>query len=131
MKVSLSILVVEDEPELRQIAQIRLVHSGHQVTCVENGAEAVELCITKGQHFDIVLMDLRMPVMDGFECIRRLHEDDRTRDLPILVISGEGATAATTGEAYLIKPYSKQQLFQGMTEVLLKYHRINPGDSLN
>ena len=63
----------------------RLVREGHQVTTAANGASALELVV--GQTFDLILLDLIMPEMSGFEVLRRLKAAEHTRHIPVIVIS--------------------------------------------
>lgn len=134
MKRILNILVVEDSPDLRKIAQVRLSLAGHRVTCVENGAEAIKTCIDQEQAFDIILMDLRMPVMDGNEAIKRLRQNPNTQAIPILVVSGEGDGAQeaieSDGETFLSKPYNKRQMFDSILDVLIKSGSVTATDTI-
>jgi len=80
------VLVVEDEPNNREIAVISLASAGYRVTSCANGAEAVDLCAAG--RYDVVLMDLAMPVMNGLEATRRLRATAGTRDALIMAVSG-------------------------------------------
>lgn len=122
---SLHILVVEDEPSNREIAEVILTSHGHTVTCVENGQEALELCIDQGQHFDAILMDILMPVLDGLEATRRLRATPDTKDLVIICVSAkasgtdQGAGFEAGCDAYVRKPYKRKELLQALSETLL------------
>lgn len=80
----LSILIAEDDPDNRALYEIFLEETGARLTMVWNGQEAVE-AITHGGRFDIVLMDVRMPVMDGLEATRAIRAAGHT--LPILAVT--------------------------------------------
>ena len=84
----LRVLLVEDNPLNQQLAIELLTRRGASVTLVGNGSEAVEhLRMTGPTAFDVVLMDLHMPVMDGREATRQIRADERFRQLPILAMT--------------------------------------------
>lgn len=122
---NLHILVVEDEPSNREIAEVILTSHGHQVTCAENGQEALKLCHDEGMRFDAVLMDVLMPVMDGLEATRRLRAHPETRDLTIICVSAkasgsdQGAGLTAGCDTYVRKPYKRKELLQALSETLL------------
>src|SRR3954469_20557269 len=79
------VLLVEDQPELRQLYAEHLVLSGFTVIEAENGADAIA---HTGLHFpDVVLMDLSLPIIDGWEATRRLKADSRTAHIPIVALT--------------------------------------------
>jgi two-component system cell cycle response regulator DivK len=79
------VLVVEDQPEARELYQIALRSDGFRVAGAADGAEAVEKAIALAP--DIIVMDFAMPGVDGGEAVRRLGADERTRSAPVLLIS--------------------------------------------
>ena len=90
----LRVLVVEDHPVNRQIMVLLLERLPATVVCAENGLEAVD-AFSKAS-FDVVLMDLGMPLMDGYEAMRRIRAAEAARNLPrtpIIVISAHTAAA--------------------------------------
>lgn len=121
----LNILIVEDEPSNREIAEVILTSHGHTVTCAENGEEALRLCIDAGQKFDAVLMDVLMPVMDGLEATRRLRAHPATKDLVIICVSAkasgsdQGAGLEAGCNTYVRKPYKRKELLQALSETLI------------
>ena len=80
------VLVVDDFDDAREMYAEYLEFAGFQVETARNGLEAVE----KAQDItpDIILMDLSLPVMDGWEATRRIKQDSRTRDIPVMALSG-------------------------------------------
>ena len=121
---NLHILVVEDEPSNREIAEVILTSHGHRVTCAENGQEALKLCHDEGMRFDAILMDVLMPVMDGLEATRRLRAHPETRDLTIICVSAkasgsdQGAGLSAGCDTYVRKPYKRKELLQALSETL-------------
>ncbi len=112
--MSLHILLVEDNPENRDMLSRRLTRRSHQVSFAMDGAEALE-CV-QAQRPDIVLMDLSLPVMDGWEAIRRLKVDPATRDIPIIALTahamaGDRQKAMAAGaDDYDTKPVDIERL---------------------
>ena len=82
---SASILVVDDNAANRDVLARRLTREGHKVVTAVNGAAALEL--VAGQDFDIILLDLIMPEMSGFEVLRRLKAAEQSSHIPVIVIS--------------------------------------------
>ncbi len=79
------ILVAEDEPASRLIFSTLLKDYGYEVLSCENGLECVN--IAKREKPDIILLDIRMPVMDGYEVMKILKSNSETKDIPVIVIS--------------------------------------------
>ncbi len=111
------ILVVDDVPANRQIAQAMLESAGHRVTVVEDGAAAL-LALTRDT-FDVVLMDLQMPQMDGFETTRRIRAMDKPAcEVPIVALTASAlpeqieATRRAGMDAHLSKPLDRTALLQ-------------------
>ena len=103
------ILVVDDVEENRGVLQRRLHREGHHVVCAESGVEA--LAEIARASFDIVLLDVMMPEMDGYETLQRLKASDETRDIPVIMISALDDIASIVrciergAEDYLPKPF--------------------------
>jgi adenylate cyclase len=104
------ILVVDDNASNRDLLSRRLVREGYRVSAVEGGASA--LALTAAEDFDIVLLDLMMPGMSGFEVLCRLKADARTRHIPVVMISALDELDSTVrcieagAEDYLPKPFN-------------------------
>ena len=82
---SARILFVDDDPILREFAQVNLASPAASIDVAENGAEALERLT---EAFDIVLLDLEMPVLDGFDTLAAIRANPRTRDLAVSVQTG-------------------------------------------
>jgi PAS domain S-box-containing protein len=119
----LRILVAEDSPDNRLLVQLYLEGSPHSLTCVEHGGEAVDRAAT--EEFDVVLMDVQMPVMDGLTATRKIRTMELARGrraVPILALSANArpediASSLAAGcTAHLSKPISKQRLLAALDE---------------
>jgi adenylate cyclase len=85
MKDQASILVVDDDPVTRLMLRAGLERDGHQVATVENGAEALDL--VRSQSFDVVLLDVLMPQMDGYGVLEQLKGDPDLRHIPVVMVT--------------------------------------------
>jgi len=118
------ILVVEDQEDNRQILRDLLTSADYEMTEAENGQEALE-AVAK-QKPDLILMDIQLPVMDGYEATRRLKGNPAYKDIPLIVVtsyalSGDEGKARDAGcDAYVTKPYSPRQLLAKIREFLPK-----------
>jgi DNA-binding response OmpR family regulator len=105
-----SLLVVDDDQMNRDTLARHLQRQGHRVTVAENGRQALEMVST--HPFDLVLLDVMMPEMDGYEVLQRLKRDQASHDIPVIVISAldeiESAVLCIEmgAEDYLPKPFS-------------------------
>lgn len=121
----LNVLVVDDEPMNLDLAGVILRREGHRVSTESNGASAVARC--EAEAFDLVLMDINMPEMDGYEAMRALRACPATADLPILVVSGSnsGAEERSALEAgadlFMRKPYRRGELLAAIARVLSRH----------
>ncbi len=102
------VLVVDDSTAVRRYHCDILEQCGHQVEAAYNGVEGLEKALM--QSFDLFLVDVNMPKMDGYEFVRQLRADDHLCDLPIIMISTESkemdkiAAMDAGADLYLIKP---------------------------
>jgi CheY-like chemotaxis protein len=116
------VLVVDDFDDAREMYAEYLEFVGFQVDVARNGVEAVEKA--QGTPPDIILMDLSLPIMDGWEATRRLKQDQRTRDIPVMALSGhvlagnaEQARQAGADE-FVAKPCLPQDLEERIHRML-------------
>ncbi len=113
-----SVLLVEDNPVNQQVATEILGSEGIAVTVANNGKEGLDILNANPEKFHLVLMDLQMPVMDGYEATRRLRADPRFASLPVIAmtahaLSGERENCLAAGmNAHVAKPIEVDKLFQ-------------------
>jgi two-component system alkaline phosphatase synthesis response regulator PhoP len=116
------ILIAEDDQDIRELVVLTLQFNGFDVKSVENGALAVEAA--QNDAFDLILMDVRMPRMTGYEACRRLKEIESTRDIPVIFLSAKGQeTEIQTGlsvgaQQYILKPFAPDELIGTIKQVL-------------
>ncbi|HZP75015.1 MAG TPA: response regulator [Pseudolabrys sp.] len=120
--MSKHILVVEDQEDNRQILRDLLGNSGYEMSEAGNGEEA--LAAVARRRPDLILMDIQLPVMDGYEATRRIKADPSFKAIPVIVVtsyalSGDESKARAAGcDAYVTKPYSPRQLLAKVREFL-------------
>jgi CheY-like chemotaxis protein len=108
------ILLVEDDDSNAQIMRIMCDQAGWEVVMARNGAQALE--VIARQSVDLVLTDVRMPIMDGIEAARRIRSSHRTRHMPIVFVTAMAMSElrsdidAVYPAAILIKPFRLQEL---------------------
>ena len=116
------ILVAEDDKDIRELIVLTLQFNGFDVKSVEDGSKAVDEAPGKG--YDLILMDVRMPNMTGYEACRRLREIESTQKIPIIFLSAKGQEAEVqTGLSaganhYILKPFAPDVLVSTITKVL-------------
>ena len=112
-----TILLVEDEPAVRQLFAQALSRAGYAVFEARNGQEAVKLFDQHGETIDLLLTDMRMPYMGGAELAHHLR--GRRRSLKLLCISGyPGSLDPDLSSDFLAKPFSRDDLLKKVREVL-------------
>jgi CheY-like chemotaxis protein len=121
------ILIAEDERDIRDLVAFTLRFAGHEVVAVGNGEEAVEAARTEMP--DLILMDVRMPRMTGYEACEKMKADDQLKDIPVVFLSAKGQeseirTGLNVGAAeYLLKPFAPMELTQHVSDLLARYQK--------
>ena len=118
----LRVLLADDEPENHQLVAAILAHAGHELVGVTDGADALRLCVDEGRCFDLVLMDVHMPGVDGLEATLRLRAHASTQVMPILCVSAADsdkvAWRQVGANGYLRKPFTRQQLLAAIKKTV-------------
>jgi len=116
------ILVAEDDRDIRDLITITLKFAGYEVVPASNGEEAVNLA--RQEIPDLILMDVRMPRMTGYEACALMKADAKIKDIPVVFLSGKGQdseiqTGLEAGAAdYLLKPFAPDKLAERIKTVL-------------
>jgi two-component system, cell cycle response regulator DivK len=121
--MSKCILVVEDQEDNRRILRDLFANAGYELFEAESGEEALSALATSRP--DLILMDIQLPVMDGYEATRRIRANPDLTSVPIIAVTsyalaGDEAKALAAGcSAYITKPYSPRALLAKVKEFLL------------
>jgi two-component system, cell cycle response regulator DivK len=116
------VLVVDDFADNREMYSEYLSFSGYEVIEAKNGSEAIDAAHARLP--DIIIMDLSLPVMDGWEATRRLKADDRTRKIPVVALTGHALAGHSKGareagcDSFLAKPCLPHQLVAEIRRML-------------
>ena len=116
------ILVVDDEPDVLLIVKTGMQAEGYDVVTASNGLDA--LAMVKEEKPDVVILDVMMPLMDGFEVLAKLKEDDATAAVPVIMLTGLSERskiqkALISGiHFYVVKPFEFEELIQKVRTVL-------------
>ncbi len=120
--MSSRVLIVEDEPDIRELVVHHLKREGYQVSVAASGEEALRQ--VQASPPDLVLLDLMMPAMNGLEVCRRLRQDPATASLPIVMLTAKGDEVDRVlglelgADDYVVKPFSPKELLARVRAVL-------------
>jgi len=119
------ILIAEDERDIRDLIAFTLRFAGHEVFSAANGEEAVDL--TSKMNPDLILMDVRMPRMTGYEACKTIKAKPELKNIPIVFLSAKGQESEIQqgldagAEEYLLKPFAPDQLTKRVRAILEKF----------
>ena len=121
------VLIVDDEQKIREVIREYAEWNGYEVTEAKDGMEAVDLC--KAQDFDVIVMDVMMPRLDGFSAVKEIK---KSKDIPVIMLSARAEEydklhAFEVGvDDYMVKPFSPKELMARIAAVLA---RTSPQES--
>jgi two-component system alkaline phosphatase synthesis response regulator PhoP len=125
-----TIVVIEDEPDIREVLRYNLDREGFTVISAGDGEEGLD-AVRRGKP-DLVLLDLLLPKLDGLEVCRRLRSDESTRDIPIIMVTAKGEEAdivvglGVGADDYATKPFSPRELIARVRAVLRRVDKRPP-----
>ncbi|MBC3245056.1 EAL domain-containing response regulator [Pseudomonas lurida] len=132
-----TLLIVDDEPQVRKLLETLLQHEGYQTVCAGSGEEALQLVAQ--QPPDLILLDIMMPGMDGYEVASQLKGDETTAGIPIIMLSALSEPSArvsgleTGAEEFISKPVERVELWLRVRNLLrlkARGDRVNPSREL-
>ena len=117
------ILCIEDEPDMIDLLRLILSRAGYEVIGAEGGEEGLELA--NKQDFDLILLDLMMPKIDGWEVFRRIRAESRNSKTPVIVVTAKAQQIDQVlglyivgVDDYIVKPFSPETLLERVEKVL-------------
>jgi len=119
------ILIAEDEHDIRELITFTLQYAGHEVTSATNGEEAYQSALKLLP--DLILLDVRMPRMTGYEVCEKIKSNPETQLIPVVFLSAKGQAAEVkTGlmsgaVEYIVKPFAPDQLVERVRAILASY----------
>jgi two-component system alkaline phosphatase synthesis response regulator PhoP len=116
------ILIAEDEKDIRELVVFSLTFAGFEVIAAVDGQDALEKAIQVKP--DLIMMDVRMPRMTGYEACARMKEIDELKDVPVVILSAKGQeseiqTGLNAGAyEYILKPFAPDELIQRVKKIV-------------
>ncbi len=125
------ILIAEDEPDIRELITFTLRFAGHEVMATKNGEEAFQMAMEVVP--DLILLDVRMPGMTGYQTCKELQQQDRTKNIPVVFLSAKGQESEVKAGLdagavdYILKPFAPEKLTQRVQQILESHGAKNGG----
>jgi len=125
-----SLLVVDDNEMNRDLLTRRLERQGYQVTVAVDGLQALE--ILDQANFDLVLLDIMLPVMNGYQVLEHLKADQTLNHIPVIITTaldeadGKARCIELGAEDYLTKPFNPVVLKSRISDCLARHHEVRP-----
>ncbi|MFH1878217.1 MAG: response regulator [Candidatus Omnitrophota bacterium] len=120
---SKKILIVDDEPDILRSISFRVKKAGYEVICAEDGGEGLEKA--REEKPDLIILDYRMPVLDGIEVYKKLRENGETSRIPVIFLTASRESAGIRdkleeigADSLMTKPYDANALLNKINELL-------------
>ncbi len=116
------IVLAEDEPQIARLVEYKLKKAGYHVICKGNGEEALEAI--KAEKPDLILLDIMMPIMDGYEVLKRVKEDENLKNIPVVMLTARTQERDVVkgielgAEDYITKPFHPAELLARVKRIL-------------
>ena len=117
-----SILVVDDEPDILKVVSFRLKRAGYNVVSAADGEEALKL--VQKEKPDLILLDIRLPSIDGYEICKRIKSNNALKHTPIIFLTASSgarivdAVKKFKADGYLIKPFEPEELLKAVESII-------------
>ena len=119
-----NILVVEDDIDLAEMVKMRLSHSNYKISLAVDGKEALNKI--SQERFDLIILDIMLPEMNGYEVCKKLKANVKYKDIPVLMFTAKGEKGSqdeafrSGADAYIVKPYEPNVLLYKIKSLLAK-----------
>lgn len=127
------VMVVDDEIHIVHVVTIKLRNNGYDVISAENGADA--LLLAQSERPDVIVTDYQMPLMDGLEFVEKLRQDDRTKEIPVIMLTARSFAITPEKKEQLkisdclSKPFSPRELLNNVEDILYQ-KMVTQGESV-
>jgi DNA-binding response OmpR family regulator len=127
------ILIAEDDQDIRELIVISLTYAGYEVVPAWDGQQAVDLTIEEKP--DLIMLDVRMPRLTGFEALARIKERPEFEDVPVVILSAKGQENEIQNgldlgaSQYILKPFAPDELIKKINQIVENTHE-SPVESL-
>ena len=128
-----TVLVVDDERHIVRLVQVNLERAGYEVTTAYDGIEALEA--VQAEIPDMIILDVMMPRMDGFEALKKLRADDKSKEIPVIMLTAKAQDAdifkgwSSGVDSYLTKPFNPRELLAFVDRIFQSLE--HPSDDLD
>jgi phosphate regulon transcriptional regulator PhoB len=135
LMITKKILIVDDEPDLVELASYNLKKEGFSVSSAEDGEEALQMI--RGKHFDLIILDLMLPGIQGIELCRILKNNPKTVNIPIIMLTARGEVSEkihgleSGADDYITKPFSPKELIARVKAVLRRSGERTPDKTIH
>ena len=120
--MSKRIVLAEDEPQIAKLVKFKLEKEGFEITWKDNGGDALDTI--KQTRPDLVILDVMMPVMDGYHVLKKVKEDPELKHIPVIMLTAKGQERDVVkgfdlgSEDYIVKPFRPAELVARIKKIL-------------
>jgi len=125
------IMVVDDDPDIVEMVRRILEAEGYDVVHAYSGVECLEILKSMDKHPDLILLDIMMEPIDGWETLRRIKSDEALKSIPVCMLTVVPLTPETVAseiieniENYIVKPFTKEDILRGVRDILEREKEI-------
>ena len=118
-----TILIIDDEPDILIMVEARLKKAGYNILKAVNGLEGIDMIMSAKP--DLILLDLAMPGIDGYEVCRRSKKDESTKDIPVILFTASVVTASAEekvkelkADGFIVKPFDHKELLEKIKSII-------------
>ena len=128
-----TVLIIEDDPDIRELLQYNLTQQGYRVAEAANGGDGLDRACSDS--IDLILLDLMLPGMDGLEVCRKIREMEATQGIPVIMLTAKGnesdivAGLEAGADDYVTKPFSPRILIARIRAVLRRGNTVESGEN--
>jgi len=118
-----TILIIDDDETIQQLIQQNLTNNGYKHLSANNGEEGIS-ALSKNTNIDGIILDIMMPIMDGAETLKHIKQNEQTKDIPVLILTGQNAISDVSkylsmgANDYMVKPFDHETLIARLQQIM-------------